>query len=183
MDARLERSRQRVLTSAFDLLASTGIGGFSVDEVARRSGVAKTTIYRQWPTREALVADACRRMVVEQEEEAPDTGSVVADVRAILEEIGRLLGSAAWAAVLPSVVDAAERDPDFAEIHSEIQRGHAAPLEAALERGVARGELPADTDRGAVAAALLGALFYRRWFSREPIDETFVGSLVGQVLS
>ncbi len=54
IDARTQRSRTTVLAAATDLLESTGgVGGFSVDEVARRSGVAKTTIYRHWPTREA----------------------------------------------------------------------------------------------------------------------------------
>lgn len=182
MDKRLQRSRERVLAAAFDLLVASGIGGFSVDEVARRSGVAKTTIYRQWPTREALVADACWRMVAEQEEETPDAGSVEADVEAILSEIGRLLWTANWAAVVPSVIDAAERDPEFGEIHARIQDGHAAPLKAVLERGVTRGELGPDADVAVLAAALLGPLFYRRWFSRQPIDEAFVQSLVRQVL-
>jgi AcrR family transcriptional regulator len=182
VDKRLERSRERVLTAAYDLLVASGIGGFSVDEVARRSGVAKTTIYRQWPTREALVADACWRMVAEQEEETPDTGEFESDVEAILSEIGRMLWSANWAAVVPSVIDAAERDADFAEIHARIQEGHAAPLKTVLERGMARGELAAGADVAVLAAALLGPLFYRRWFSRQPIDEAFVRSLVLQVL-
>src|ERR1700694_3172080 len=71
-DIRIERSQQTVLTAAFELLSESGVGGFSVDEVARRSGVAKTTIYRHWPTREALVIDACSRITAEQK--APDTG-------------------------------------------------------------------------------------------------------------
>ena len=66
LDARVRRSRSRVLATAFELLSESGVGGFSVDEVARRSGVAKTTIYRQWPTREALVLDACSRISAEQ---------------------------------------------------------------------------------------------------------------------
>lgn len=178
MDRRVESSRQRILAAAFGLLTSGGVGGFSVDEVARRSGVAKTTIYRHWPTREALVADACWQMVAEQQEEAPDTGTLAGDVEAILSEIGGLLWSANWAAVLPSIVDAAERDPEFAKIHGQIQRGHAAPLRTVLERAVDRRELPADTDIAVAVAALLGPLFYRRWFSREPIDDPFVETLV-----
>ncbi|MGE2737502.1 helix-turn-helix domain-containing protein [Mycolicibacterium vaccae] len=46
------------MAAAFDILTQSGVGGFSVDEVVRRSGVAKTTIYRHWPSREALVLDA-----------------------------------------------------------------------------------------------------------------------------
>lgn len=182
MDKRLDRSRQRVLATAFDLLAAAGIGGFTIDEVARRSGVAKTTIYRHWPTRAALVADACRRMVAEQEEQTPNTGSVDADVISILTEIGRALSSANWAAVMPSVIDAAERDPDFAEIHARLQHGHAAPLTSVLERAVERGELPASLDISITVAALLGPLFYRRWFSRQALDDAFVHGLVTQVI-
>lgn len=182
MDKRGEHSRRRILAAAFELLTAGGVGGFSVDEVARRSGVAKTTIYRHWPTREALVADACWRMVSEQQEEAPDTGTLAGDIEAILRQIGGLLWSANWAAVLPSIVDAAERDREFAKIHSQVQRGHAAPLRTVLERAQDRGEIPAGTDIAVTVAALLGPLFYRRWFSREPIDDLFVRALIELVI-
>ncbi len=180
VDARVVRSRDRVLRTTFELLGESGVGGFSVDEVARRSGVAKTTIYRHWPTREALVIDACSR--ISDEQEVPDTGSLVGDVTAILSNIAGLLGTARWSSVLPSIMDVAERDPEFAEIHSRIQHGHAAPLRAVLERAVERGELTPEADQSAIVAALLGPLFYRRWFSREPVDARFVATIAGTVL-
>ena len=176
VDGRVRRSRDRVLTTAFALLSESGVGGFTVDEVARRSGVAKTTIYRQWPTREALVLDACSRITAEQD--VPDTGSLTGDVTAILTTIARLLSTARWSSVLPSIVDAAERDPEFADVHRGIQLGHGAPLRTALARAVDRGELPATVDCSSMVAALLGPLFYRRWFSREPLDDRFVMSIV-----
>jgi AcrR family transcriptional regulator len=180
MDKRVARSRSVILDAAFALLTESGVGRFSVDEVARRSGVAKTTIYRHWPTREALVIDACSRFTAEQD--VPDTGTVRGDVTAILSEIAALLESANWSSVLPSIVDTAERDPGFAELHRRIQHGHAAPLRAVLERGAARGELPADADVATLVAALLGPLFYRRWFSREPVDARFVAAIVAGTL-
>lgn len=181
MNSRVERSRHNVLTTAFELLSEGGVGGFTVDEVARRSGVAKTTIYRHWPTREALVIDACSRMIAEQE--TPDTGSLEGDITAILMEIAHLLPTANWSFVLPSIVDTAERNPEFAEIHSRIQRGHAAPLREALQRAIERGELAAHTDVSTIVAALMGPLFYRRWFSREPIDDQFVQAIIKRVLA
>jgi AcrR family transcriptional regulator len=181
VDSRVERSRRAILIAAFELLEEGGVSGFSVDEVARRSRVAKTTIYRHWPTREALVLDACSRITAEQE--IPDTGSLRGDLEAILSNIAHLLQTANWSSVLPSIVDTAERDPDFAEIHSRIQRGHAAPLRAVLERAGDRGELPADADVPMIVAALLGPLFYRRWFSREPIDDAFVTAIVDRGLT
>jgi AcrR family transcriptional regulator len=180
VDGRVRRSRERVLTTTFELLGESGVGGFTVDEVARRSGVAKTTIYRHWPSREALVIDACSRITDEQE--APDTGSLEGDVTAILTNIGRLLGTARWSSVLPSIVDVAERDPEFADVHRRIQHGHAAPLREVIERAAGRGEIPPTADRATMIAGLMGPLFYRRWFSREPIDEPFITRIVSNAI-
>jgi AcrR family transcriptional regulator len=181
VNRRVERSRHIVLATAFELLSEGGVASFTVDEVARRSGVAKTTIYRHWPTREALVIDACSRMIAQQE--TPDTGSLEGDVTAILMEIAHLLQTANWSFVLPSIVDTAERDPEFAEIHSRIKRGHTAPLREVLLRAAGRGELSAHADVSTIVAALLGPLFYRRWFSREPIDDQFVKAIIKRVLA
>ena len=181
VDSRIERSRHAVLTAALELLGESGVGGFSVDEVARRSGVAKTTIYRHWPTREALVVDTCSRLSAEQE--IPDTGSLEGDLTAILTNIAHLLQTANWSVVLPSIIDSAERDPEFAELVSQIQRGHATPLREALQRATRKGELPARTDLSTTVAALLGPLFYRRWFSREPIDDEFVYATIKRAIA
>jgi AcrR family transcriptional regulator len=180
LDRRVQASRERVLATTLELLTESGLGGLTVDEVSRRSGVAKTTIYRHWPDRSALILDACSQMAAD--EQAPDTGSLEGDLTAILSNIAQLLGTARWASILPSIVDVAERDPNFAEIHSTIQRGHAAPIKQALDRAAARGEIPAKADRSAMTAALMGPLFYRRWFSREPIDHRFIESLIQSVV-
>jgi AcrR family transcriptional regulator len=181
VDGRVRRSRSRVLTTAFDLLSESGVGGFTVDEVARRSGVAKTTIYRHWPSREALVIDAASRISAEQE--VPDTGSLEGDVTALLVNLGHVLGTARWSSVVPSIVDVAERDPEFAGIHGQIQRGHAAPLREIIERAVGRGLISTAADPSTMVSALIGPLYYRRWFSREPIDDQFVTTIVRNVIS
>lgn len=181
VDGRVRRSRERILGTAFALLSESGVGGFSVDEVSRRSGVAKTTIYRHWPSREALVLDAASRISAEQA--VPDTGTLGGDVVALLLDLGEKLTSARWSTVVPSLIDLAERDAGFAQLHGRIQRGHAASLRTVLERGAARGELPPDADLQAILSALIGPLYYRRWFSREPIDEPFVRAVAGNVLA
>jgi AcrR family transcriptional regulator len=182
LDPRVLVSRERVLTTTLDLLTEAGLDELTIDEISRRSGVAKTTIYRHWPNRSALVIDACLRMT-DGEEAPPDTGSLEGDVRAILTHIAELLATARWSSIVPSIVDVAEHDPAFADIHSRIQRRHAAPLRSALERAALRGEIPSTADRDAMAAALLGPLFYRRWFSREPIDATFLEMIIGTLAS
>jgi AcrR family transcriptional regulator len=181
-DPRVVLSRERVLTATLELMTETGLGGLTIDDVSKRSGVAKTTIYRHWPNRTALVIDACLRMT-DGDDEPPDTGSIEDDVWTILTNLATLLVTARWASILPSIVDAAERDPEIAEVHSRLQLWHAAPLRAALERAVLRGEIPAEADLSSIAAALLGPLYFRRWFSREPINESFVEVIVHGVLA
>lgn len=180
-DPRVARSHKAVIEATFELLYETGAGGFSVDEVARRSGVAKTTIYRHWPSREALVIDACSQIASEQV--IPDTGSLDGDLTAILTFIADQLQTANWAAVLPSIVDLAEREPRFADVHRAIQHGHAAPLREVLQRAIDAGQLSPEADLPTIVAGLLGPLFYRRWFSREAIDARFIATIVERALA
>ncbi len=181
-DPRVVVSRERVLTATLDLLTEAGLGGLTIDDVSERSGVAKTTIYRHWSSRNSLIVDACLRMA-DGDDDPPDTGSLEGDVKAILTNLAELLASARWSSILPSIVDAAERDPEMAEVHSRLQRWHAAPLRAALERAALRGEIPPEADHSAIVAALRGPLYFRRWFSREPINDSFVDLIVQGVLS
>src|SRR4051794_38037243 len=80
-DQRVERSRKSVLTATVQLLAEAGLGGVSVDEVSRRSRVAKTTIYRHWPSRSVLLLDACSNLGARPQ--APDTGTLKGDLSAL----------------------------------------------------------------------------------------------------
>ena len=180
MDERVRRSRAAVLAATSALLFERGYSGVSVDEVARRSGVAKTTIYRHWPARTDLLRDACANIGTPQT--VSDLGSLRSDVAALMGALAEALTTAPWTSVLPSIVDAGERDPDMAEMYRRLQQGYSAPFEAAIRRGVARGELAADTDIAALAAALIGPLFFRRWFSREPLTEAFVREIIRLVV-
>jgi AcrR family transcriptional regulator len=181
LDARVRRSRHTVLATTVELLLESGVAGVSVDEVSRRSGVAKTTIYRHWPTKAELVIDACSQISTAQA--VPDTGSLAGDVTALVTELAGLLSTARWPSVLPSIVDAAERDPALAEIHRGIQHRHTEPYRAVFERAIERGEVDALIDVSAAIAQLVGPLFYRRWFSREPLGEAFLAGVVQSVLN
>ena len=114
LNPRVLVSRERVLTATLDLLTEAGLDELTIDEISRTSGVAKTTIYRHWPNRPALVIDACLRMT-DGEEAPPDTGSLESDVRAILTHIAKLLATTRWSSIVPSIVDVAEHDPAFAD--------------------------------------------------------------------
>ena len=180
-DERVRRSKELVLKTTWALLVENGLSGVSVDEVARRSGVAKTTIYRHWRTRSDLVFDACS--LINPTQEARDSGSVETDVTALLLNLAHMLQTAGWPNVMPSIVDAGERDPELAAVFSQQQLMRSAPLLQVIERAKKKGQVSVKADASAMVAQLVGPLFYRRWFSREPIDEKFIKSVVKAVVS
>lgn len=179
-DERVRRTKQSVLAATYKLMWEGGIGGVSIDEVARRSGVAKTSIYRHWPSRSALLLDACSRLG--NAPEVPDTGTLKGDLTVLALRLAEQLRNARWPAILPSIIDAAERDADLAKLHAKLQAGFSSPYTPVVKRAVARGELPARQSPSEVVAAVVGPLFFRRWFSREPLDDKFVRSVVARAL-
>jgi AcrR family transcriptional regulator len=180
LDERVRRSREAVLGATTQLLFERGFAGATVDEISRRSGVAKTTIYRHWPTRTDLLRDACSTLGTPLD--TPNSGSFKEDVTALTTNLAHVLRSAEWTSVLPSIIDAAERDPEIADMYSKLQQGYSAPFETIIQRALRNGELPDDTDAAMLIAALTGPLFYRRWFSREPLTDDFAEQIVLHVL-
>ena len=179
-DRRVQRSKERVLQETYGLLSRLGVSGVSVDEISRCSGVSKATIYRHWPSRSALLLDACSQHG--QAAALPDTGNFAGDAGALAGTLAGELKSSNWSAMLPSIVDAAERDPDVMAMHGRLHADRMGPFLEIARRARERGELAADADEADVAAALVGPLFYRRWFSREPLDAGFVARLVAAVV-
>jgi Transcriptional regulator len=174
-DKRVERSKAKVLAETYRQLSQNGISGVSIDEICRKSGVAKTTIYRHWPSRSALLIDACSNLG--SAPKIPDTGTLRGDLRILLKEMADGL-TANWSSVYPSIIDAAERDPEIAEMQAALHKSFMAPLHAVIQRAKTRNEIPAKTVAADLVAALVGPLFFRRWFAKERIDGRFINALI-----
>ncbi len=178
-DERVEKSKKTVLATTFELLTKSGLAGVSVDEVSRRSGVAKTTIYRHWPSREALLLDACSQASAKPQD--PDTGSLKGDLELLARGISARLQQP-WSSVLPSIIDAAERDKELANLQSRIHAQTRGAFVTVIERGQERGELPRSQDPRELVALIFGPLLYRRFFSRESLREGFAREVVERAL-
>lgn len=179
-DARVRKSMEAVLAATNQLLSESGLGGVSIEAVSRRSRVAKTTIYRHWPSRSALLLEACSKLG--SRPEVPDTGSLKDDLTALAVRVAGRLKTERWASVLPSIIDAAERDPEIAAVHARLNSGFMTPFNVVIERASKRGELSNGMEPAEIVAAVVGPLFYRRWFSRETLDERFVKGVVERAL-
>ena len=121
LGGRSARVRAAVLDAAFAELDEHGYGGFSIEAVARRSGVHKTTIYRRWPTREALLVYALDTRS-DRDLPVPNAGSLRAELRQFGELVLAKLTSRHGNALLKSLVSAADESPDVAEGREVLAR-------------------------------------------------------------
>jgi AcrR family transcriptional regulator len=164
-----------------ELLEEQGYAELSIEGVAERAGVAKTTIYRRYTSKPALVAHA----LLDESPAAPpvpDTGSLRRDLVLLLRDTAELLSRRHWARTVPAIAAAAVDDPEVgALLHRDnVDRFHAA--DAVYERARARGELPPDLVQRDLEELLDGALHMRAMLLREPVDEQFIERIVDLVL-
>ncbi|HUW01645.1 MAG TPA: TetR/AcrR family transcriptional regulator [Acidimicrobiales bacterium] len=169
---RAERVRTSVLEAASDLLSEVGYDRLSVDEVAERAGVHKTTVYRRWPTKAELVAEAAQ---VHSDEHIPipDTGSLLGDLQVLAAGVVAEVGSVAGARRSRSIVAAASSSGDLdVELHAFWAHRMAATAPV-VERAIERGEVPAGSDPNLIIEALVGPIWLRLLLTGEPIDKAF----------
>jgi TetR/AcrR family transcriptional regulator, regulator of autoinduction and epiphytic fitness len=180
-DPRIERSRQVILDAALAELGEIGYGGFAIESVAARAGVGKSTIYRHWPDKLALIADAFATL---HEGAAPDlaSGAPRDKLARILRHVAAIAADSPFSACLPALIDAAERDPALRRFHHQFQAEVRRPLVALIASGIASGDFPRDRDPELTALALLGAIFFRRLMTGERFDPARADALIDNVL-
>lgn len=181
LDPRVERSRNAILEASLQELGAVGYGAFTIESVAARAGVGKSTIYRHWPDKLALIADAFQTF---HEQRGPDiaSGTPRERIARVLHHVAEIVAGSTFSKCIPALIDAAERDRDLRRFHHRFQRFARRPLVALIAEGVARGDFRGDTDPELAAAALLGVIFYRRLMSGEPLGPERAPELVASVL-
>lgn len=156
-----------ILDAAVARLAADGFARMSIEAVARDAGVTKPTLYRRFPTKEALAVAALARVAAA--EPVVDTGSARDDLVGMLRAFRQSIVRTRSLALLGTVLSEEAHTPELAaRWRAGLLRPRRAGLRAALERGVARGELRADLDLDAAVNLLVGA-FYARHLTGEGI--------------
>ena len=180
VDERVERSKKVVLATTHELLTKSGLGGVSVDEVARRSGVAKTTIYRHWPTKVDLVVDAMTS--VHPALPTPNTGDLTADLRECFHVVRDIELQSRLGRIYPDLLAASARDPEYAELHQRFNAERQQPVRTVLELAQLRGQLPADLDLDDASDLLIGPLIARSLLGGRTVDERFLDFIISVVV-
>jgi len=167
---RSERVRLAVLHATLDELAVTGYADLTVDAVAERAGVHRTTLYRRWGSAEGLVAEALL-FGTEQDWEAPDTGTLEGDLAALGRELVHFFTTPGLSALPIASISAAFQSSRAAESLREFYVDRHARCAVVVDRAVTRGEIPEGTDGAEVIRAATAPVFYRLFISRERVDD------------
>jgi len=178
---RSEESRQSILRSTLKLLKQEGgFAELSIEAIAVDAGVGKTTVYRWWPTKAALVADAFSASA-DNELQFPDTGNVRSDMSLQMRRLIRIFRSDRGK-IVAALLAGGQSDEELIEAFRERflwpRRRQAYQT---LQRGIDRGELPADSDLDLILDALYGPIYMRFLIRHAKLDEGFADEICGLV--
>lgn len=176
------RCDEAILDAALRELATAGFTRLSMEAVAASAGVGKATVYRRWPTKDALIADALDTLA--DDVEAVETGSLRDDLVAWLNALRRRNIQTLAGLIMPKLAAERSAHPELFAAYSqrvvEPTRRHAAEL---LRRAVASGELAADVDVDLVVDMLVGPVVYRQYMSGDrEVSGTRIGRIVDVLL-
>lgn len=171
-----------MLQAASELLTEVGYDGLRNEDVATRAGVHRTTVYRRWPSKPELVADAVG-LHTDVHVPIPDTGSLHDDLLALARAVATNIGTRGGARRSRSIVAAAATSEELAEAMHRFMEQRIVKVESIVDRAVARGEVPSGTDPRIVIEPVIGAIWFRLLLTGEEIDDGFVRAVTALVVA
>lgn len=162
-------ARVQMLTAASTLMMEGGVEAVTADEVARRSGVAKSTMYRHFESIDDLVIAALDRMVGEVA--APDSGSLREDLRSVIMAFRDVIERSQFRCMFASMLMRSLDDPEFARVFRRAQEVRHAPLRQAIQRGIARGEVDPAIDVDQAMYFVQGPFIGKRLIEDDQLTE------------
>lgn len=182
VDPRIVETQRLVKEATLDLIAEIGFEGTTVELIAERSGVSRTTIYRHWPDPSVLFLEAFDPTSVDRQPPAL-TGDFATDLDAYVHHVAERLNDDLFAAALAAQVDKARRDPQYRAAHlryAVTRNEHGVKL---FRAGIADGTLRDDLDPGHETDLILGFLVFQRLMKYRRLDSSLVSVLRDGVLA
>lgn len=179
---RSEHARLAILRSTLKLLQENGFSEFTIEEVADRAAVGKATVYRWWPNKGALIADAFANSATPNLH-FPDTGSIEKDMSQQMRQLIKVF-SGPQGRIVSAILGAGQSDPELIEAFRErFLMPRRREAYATLRRGMVRGELRRDIDPNLLLDSLYGPIYMRFLIRHDRLSPDFVDRLSALVLS
>ena len=164
------QSHQAMLRSTLELLAEVGYDAVSIEAIAARAGVGKSTIYRRYTCKEELIADAIEN--IREDVTIPDTNNLWGDIDALIQSAAQITLNPVGRQTVAMIVSSASSHPEFAQIYwTKYLQPRRQAFSVVLERAKARNEIPADLDPGLIFDIMSGIMLYSLIF--QPTNESW----------
>ncbi len=178
---RSEQARQAILRSTLAILSKNGFSDFKIEEVAEQAAVGKATVYRWWPNKGALIADAFASSTT-RKLRFPDTGSVYTDLSQQMCQLVKVFRSRRGR-IVSAILAAGQTDKDLIEAFRErFMWPRRREAYRTLRRAIARGELRRDADLDLLLDSLYGPLYMRFLLQHDRLNSEFAERLCALVL-
>jgi AcrR family transcriptional regulator len=178
---RSEQAHSAILRSTLKLLGQNGFSELTIESVAARAGVGKATVYRWWPNKAALIADAFASSTT-RKLHFPDTGSVRADMSQQMHQVIKIFNSRRGR-IVSAILGGGQSDRDLiAAFRERFLWPRRREAYATLKRGILRGELRKDVDMDLLLDSLYGPIYMRFLIRHDKLTPEFVDSLCELVL-
>jgi AcrR family transcriptional regulator len=179
---RSEQARQAILRTTLKILGKNGFSDFKIEEVAANASVGKATVYRWWPNKGALIADAFASSTT-RKLRFPDTGSVYTDMSQQMRQLIKVFRSRRGR-IVSAILAAGQSDKDLIEAFRErFLWPRRREAYATLRRGIERGELRRDLDPDLLLDSLYGPIYMRFLIQHDRLTPEFVDRLCKLVLA
>jgi AcrR family transcriptional regulator len=159
-----------VFAAAVAELSDRGYADVSIESIAARAGVHKTTVYRRWGSKPELIRQVLAGAAVSYIP-VQDTGGVDEDLRTVARAVQAVLSVPQGAAITRALIVGGLTSPEIAEVMSQFWAGRLTAISVIVDRAVARGELPAGTDPAALMHAMAAPLYYELLVTQVPVTE------------
>jgi len=174
---RSAEAQEKILAATAELLSEGGFQAVTIEAVAARAGVAKTTLYRWWPNRSAVALD-CVSARMAPIADASRAGDYRRRFQRQLKATSRLLNGKQGQAIL-ALIGAKQTDPLLGNAYSEqIARPRRAQTRRMAQQAIQAGEIAPGTDPDLFLDAIYGPLYYRKVVSGEPVTDDFIDRIV-----
>jgi len=178
---RSEEARLAILSASLKVLAKTGFSDFTIEAVAERAAVGKATVYRWWPDKAALVADAFANSTVSKLH-FPDTGSIYTDLSQQMRQLIRVFRSRRGRIVAAILAAGQSEREVLTAFRDRFMMPRRQEAYVTVDRAIARGELRRNIDRELLLDSLYGPVYMRFLIQHDPLTPEFVDHLCDMVL-
>jgi AcrR family transcriptional regulator len=167
---RSAKSHHAIRQATLELLAEVGFERMSIEAIATRAGVGKTTIYRRYESKEELVADAIESL--REDVIIPDTGSFWGDIDALIQSAAQITLSPLGRQTVAMIISSATSNPQFAQVYwTKYLQPRQQAFAIVLERAKARNEVQTEIDSNLVFDIMSGVMLYALVF--QPLTESW----------